>query len=115
MREHLEIGSSPNAEECQQVGSDDYNQLGFDECEIYARQLQRQFPNMPAGCFFKVKANSHDFGTYYEVAIFFDDDDEDAVNYAYNIENNPPEFWDPEALDELTANFIPFADIGREE
>jgi hypothetical protein len=50
----------------------------------------------PEGAFFRVKANPHDFGSYYSVVCNFDDENEEAIKYAYNCENNSPARWDSE-------------------
>lgn len=103
MKDYITIGSSPCDETCQQVGSPDYAINGPKECKIFARQLDRQFPNKPEGCIIKVKSFPHDFGTYHEVVVIFDTENEDETKYAFNIENNTPEVWDDIAKQELIA------------
>lgn len=99
--EELEIGPTPNAEPCAQVGTDNYLVLSKMELRAYINQLKRMFPNMPDGVYYRITSNPHDFGTYHEVAIKFPEDDDAAVEYAYNVENNSPSNWDQQARDEL--------------
>ena len=103
MKDYLCIGPVPSQETYAQVGTEDYQNKAKKECLAFARQLQRAFSNPPAGCSVAVKPFSHDFGTYYEVVIFFDDRNEESVKYAYNMENNTPENWDAAAVEELTG------------
>jgi hypothetical protein len=99
--ETLDLGPTPAGEDCAQVGSNNYDQLTRIETRAYIGQLQRMFPNIPLGCRFVVTNNSHDFGTYHEVAIKFSEDDEEATNFAYGIESKIPELWDEIARNEL--------------
>ena len=94
-REWLELSCVPVGEDCQQVGMPSYDStLARSECSRFKAMLEAKFP-MPEGCgaYYRIKGNAHDFGTYYEVAIYFDDRDELAIDYAYFVENNLPERW----------------------
>jgi len=101
--EYLEIGPTPNGEDCAQVGSDDYSIKSRVEGRAYAHQLMRMFPNPPDGVTFTLKSFPHDFGSYLEVVVKYPIDNEEAENFAFNVENNAPENWDEEAKAELTA------------
>ncbi len=99
--ETVEIGSTPNDEPCAQVGSDNYRQLAQMEIKAFAKQCQRMFPNKPQGVRFVVTNNPHDFGTYYELGVKFHMDDEEAENYAYEVQDGMPSNWDDQARAEL--------------
>lgn len=103
--DELELGTTPTGEDCAQVGSKnyEYSTLARMELKAFYHQLTRLFPNPPAGVTFKTKSNPHDFGTYYDLAVKFDSNDEAAAEYAYNVENNTPEEWDAGARAELEA------------
>ena len=101
MRDYLVIGSTPAEEDCAQVGSPDYKTRMIKEINAFINQLLRQFGPEPKGAEIRVKGFPHDFGTYHEVVVFFDDNNEEAVNYAYKIENEAATRWDEEALIEL--------------
>jgi hypothetical protein len=100
--EMLDIGPVPNGEICAQLGADNYEKLSKIESKAYANQIQRMFPDMPYGVFIKRTSNPHDFGTYYELAIQYDINEEEAVEFVNNIEGNLPEEWDDQARQELT-------------
>ena len=98
MKDELSIGSTPAAESCEQVGMPSYNRAkAIAECELFAQQLRREFGEEPEGARIFVKSNSHDFGSYHEVNVRFDDDNPAAIEYAFNIEANTPEYWDATA------------------
>jgi hypothetical protein len=99
--DYVGLGTTPNDEECAQVGFDNYNQIARIEASAYVNQLKRLFPNIPAGVEFVLNSNPHDFGSYYNLAIKFSENDEEAVNYAFNVENNMPANWDEQAKLEL--------------
>ena len=53
----------------------------------------------PENGYLKIKANPHDFGTYYEVNAVYDMDDNEAYVWALSVERDEKgvlEFWEPE-------------------
>lgn len=101
MRDYITLGGTPYDEDCAQVGSENYRQRAMLECRLYKAMLCDLFPNIPDSCEFKVKAFPHDFGTYHEVCIMYDSDDEKACEFAFSVENNLPANWDDNARKEL--------------
>jgi hypothetical protein len=99
VKDYITIGSSPTGELCAQVGSDNYEARARKECVAFKNQLLRVFPNIPDGTYLSVKSFPHDFGSYLEVVCWYDNEDEDSRNYAYNM--NTPEYWDDEAKKEV--------------
>lgn len=87
MRDFIHIGSSPCEEECVQVGSPDYATRAKKECARFIAQIQRHYPE-PDNGYLKIKANPHDFGTYYEVVAVYETDDEESTNWAFDIEGD---------------------------
>jgi hypothetical protein len=104
MRDYLELSSVPIDEPCAMVGSADYHRRARLECRVFINQLERAFPEaIAAGLYFRIKANGHDFGTYYEVEAVFDNEDENQTEWAYTIEDELPIAWDEDARNELAA------------
>lgn len=94
---YLELGSTPCDEECAQVGSENYAENVKKESQRYIRQLKRQFPEWEVkGVSFGLKSFQHDFGTYHEVVVRFDEMNDEACSYAYHIEDNLPANWEEE-------------------
>jgi hypothetical protein len=91
--DYLTLGPTPAGEQCAQVGEENYRRRALEEGERYISQLKKQFGEAPLGCHLRIQFFPHDFGSYSEVCIYFDDSIEEAVNYAYNMENNTPENW----------------------
>lgn len=102
----LELGSSPVDESCAQLGEDGYDDRARLECRAYIAQLKRAYSTahnqeLPSGARLRIKSSSHDFGSYFEVAVSFNDADQEGVNAAYWLEANCPLLWDNEAKEEL--------------
>lgn len=98
----LEIASSPWGEPCAQVGQDGYGILAQAECKALIGQIRRVFGNEPEGARLFVKSNAHDFGSYYEVAVRFDESKRKAEAWAERVSEKYPEKWDETALRELS-------------
>jgi hypothetical protein len=91
----LELGSAPAEEDCVSVtDKEDYMQAMREECRRYKALLESLFPvpdNVDA-CF-AIKSYPHDFGTYMEVVVKFDNYDEKAIDFAFHVEENLPGKW----------------------
>lgn len=100
----IELGcSAPVEEDCVEVSSDvDYLPLMRIEAQVFRDMLKRLFP-VPEGSYgsLRISSNYHDFGSYLDIVIAFDDTDEQSVEWAFNIEANVPEKWDEQARQEL--------------
>ena len=102
--DHLDLESAPSDEDCAQLGVDDnYAVRAKRECRALINQFKRICGEPPPGVRFQVKANEHDFGTYYSVVVNFDPDDAEAVAYAYRCDEESPDQWDMAARLELDA------------
>ena len=97
MKDYIELGPTPCNEDCSQVGSDGFTKANIRECRIFKKQLERAFPTAT----FQVKSFHHEFGTYREVVVVFDDQDETSEALALEVEGNIPVDWDNEAKREL--------------
>jgi len=95
MRDSLSLGPTPSGETCQQVGSDSYSpRKAVNECREYIAQLTRIFGTPPGTADFCITSNTHDFGTYRDVAVRYDDNSEEESDFAFKVEANCPELWD---------------------
>jgi hypothetical protein len=101
MRDHISLGATPGDETCAQVGSPDYAARARAEGRAYVNQLVRKFGPPPEGASLRQKGFPHDYGTYYEVVVSFDDALPEAVAYAFKVEGDLPGHWDRAAKDEL--------------
>ena len=103
MRDTYDIGPTPNGEDCAQVGTDGYYERSIKECNAYLKQLERTFPGMPSGMYLRVTSHNHDFGTYHEVSVVYDDSNEEHADFLYGDDKLECgcEFWDEEAKQEL--------------
>lgn len=101
--DELDISCVPAAEECEQLGPNYSPVRAKQECRIFRDQLIRQFGEPPFGAHYQITSNPHDFGTYYEVAVKYLGDVEEAADYAVKVQNEMPEYWDEQAKRELEA------------
>ena len=103
MLDYLNLGSTPSDEDCAQVGSPDYQNRANKELDAYKAQLERMFPGLETHKHMQFKKMwfPHDFGSYGEIVITFDVDNELEAATAIEIEWNTPTNWDQEAIEEL--------------
>ena len=94
MRDYLSLGTTPWEEDCAQVGEENYIEKARKECARFIEGLEHYFGGPPYGVTFKATANPHDFGTYYDVVVWYDINDEEAVKYAFDVEGNIPRTWE---------------------
>ena len=95
MRDYLYLGPVPCDEPCAQVGEPDFRARSTKEMNAYMEQLHRVFPNMEQNdVSVKILWQNHDFGTYGEVVVVYDDKNEASCDYAFEIEGDLPYYWD---------------------
>ena len=110
--EFFSLASTPHEEECTPAGYEEVNNKSqIIECTALINQLIRGAGKPDEGeQFFIIENTGHDFGTYYEAGIFYQpqtpeqeeaDEDSGSEIYAMVIEQNIPDKWDAEALQEL--------------
>lgn len=104
--EFFTLASTPHDETCTPAGKDLESQLM--ECTALINQFIRSAGQPDPGAeFFIIENTGHDFGIYYEAGIFYiptpeDHEEENGSEvYAMVIEQNIPDKWDEEALQEL--------------
>ena len=93
----IDLETTPVEEQCEQVGPNFDPVKARLEARTFIAQLVRIFGEPPFGVRFKVKSNAHDFGSYPSVEILFDDMNEEASRYAYQVEGGVPAYWDDES------------------
>ncbi len=92
-RDYLTLGPTPHDEDCAQVGQPDYREKAIPECKRYIRLLREKFGDEPEGASLNVKSFPHDFGTYFEVIVWFDQAHPLSIDYAFRLEANGPATW----------------------
>ena len=108
MKEQFELATKvPHEEPGFLFGEPDYPKFGRIEARALINQLLRMFGQPPVGCSFKILSCPHDFGTYYDVALVYDDESDEAQEWMLKVEGEFPEKWDTEAIKELKENGYP--------
>lgn len=89
MRDYLTIGTVPTDEDCtQNEPTGAYVTAQRREAALFAEQIARHYPEPEAG-YVIVKRFAHEFGSYFEACVVFDDEDEAATNWAFQVEADP--------------------------
>jgi len=105
MKDYINIGPTPCDEDCAQVGDNDYDIKSKIETAAYRNQLNRMFPEVlnSKTLSFSIKTFQHDFGSYKEVVLNYDDNNEEEYNEIAltKVDANTPKNWDEEALKEI--------------
>ena len=96
-KDYITIGPVPTGEEAVQVSSaSDYIEPMIAECVRYIEMLKKRFPNCTNIDIRLHQETGSDFGVYYEVAIYYNEED---LQEALFIEHSLPEKWtDTEVL-----------------
>ena len=110
MRDSMSISGVPLDEPCTQVGPTDYMPMMRKEVTAFKNQLERLAEAGKFGprgrAYFKVTSNPHDFGTYLDIDVVYDDTDEEGEAFALEVESNIPFNWDDEAKKELGDEYF---------
>lgn len=88
------LGPAPAGEDCVQVGSPDYARDAKAECRAYIEAIRKVCGREPEGARLTIKSQPHDFGSYYEVAVVFDGNDQAAAEYAAKCDEHTPTTWE---------------------
>lgn len=81
------IGPAPASENCAQTGhTEGAERLNRIECNAYITALRTVYGPEPDKAYYRIKGETHDFGRYYEVCIYFDVNDPEALAYASRAE-----------------------------
>jgi hypothetical protein len=108
-KDFIFIGGTPAEEPCVGINErGDYHEAMKAECRRFIAFLRAHFGREPVGAALKVKSQEHDFGTYYEVVCWYDDQIEAAVDYAYQCEGEAPSHWNDPLPDGTTPEGYPF-------
>lgn len=101
MLDYITIGPVPNDEPCAQVGKDYYDLLQTIECRLYRQALLEHYGEPPGNACLKTKSFPHEYGTYKEVVVYYNPNNEDEVGYALEVECGLEE-WPPQFKERLT-------------
>jgi hypothetical protein len=84
----MDIGGVPANEACAPINPYyDHSASNLLECKAYIAALKRVYGEPPDSANFRIRANSHDFGTYREVTLRYNPECILACDYAKAVEN----------------------------
>lgn len=105
MRDRFELATTvPHDEPCSQVGTDGYYKNARLEAQALKNMLLRTLPPAPEGTGIRIIECPHDFGVYLDLAVSYDDDEEESVEWMLKAESGVPANWDEEAIAWLKEN-----------
>lgn len=81
---YMKVGPCPSEVDAVQIGEGAAAMRA--ECERFREQIRKKFPE-PEGARLVVRGNNHEFGTYYEVEVRYDPENDEAVEYAFMCES----------------------------
>ena len=111
MRDQFELGTTvPHDEPCFQMGAEDFSKFSRIEARALINQITRTVGNPPDRTGLKIISCPHDFGTYYDVAVIYDDDLEESLDWMLDVESGIPYNWDEEAIEELKSQGYPIGE-----
>ena len=97
------IGPVPGEEIAAQVGTPNFDEQSSWECTVYRRMLGRLFPVADGvDVRLAIVSSPHEFGSYREIHIKYDDNDPAAIELAFLIDREAPFRWDDIAMYELS-------------
>jgi hypothetical protein len=101
----ISLGAAPACEECVQLLTgyqDQYLEYAREECERYVKGILSFFGPPPFRAVLEIIECAHDYGTYLEVFVLFDGDNEEAATWAQDVDNRMPGTWaELEGTDEV--------------
>lgn len=95
----LHLGIAPSHERAPTMEVDGRDVI-FRIGATWKEQILRLFPP-PEGCFVRLEPSSHPRVPEFEVVATFNEDDEDALAWSWEIETSIPLNWDKQAVDAL--------------
>jgi hypothetical protein len=93
------LGPSPANEDCAQVGDPNYAARARDECRAYVRAIRSVCGPEPEGARLVIRPLPHDYGSYFEVAVVFDPDNQQAARYAALVDDTAPRTWEEAGIE----------------
>lgn len=102
------LGPCPAEENAAQVGDPDYARDAKRQCRAYIQAIHEVCGREPEGARLVVMPQPHDYGTYYEVCVRFDPENEAAARYATHCDERCPTTWEAAGMSD------PLLDQGRE-
>lgn len=90
MKQYFELDPCPVEEDGAQVGHGTWLQLAA-EARRFKLQILAAYPPVNEHCRVSIHWNQHDFGSYPEIRIWWDDSDEPSMEWAFKIEEDAEE------------------------
>lgn len=91
--ETLYLGPAPADEDCTQIKHPDYESRGRKEAQAYIAAIRKHCGPEPDGAGLRIKREHHEFGSYLEVVLNYDGDNQACAEYAPKLDGMAPRTW----------------------
>ena len=107
--DEMDLGNRPHKASDESVWTDD-QEKAFTEAKVFANQLIREFgkqknTKLAVRGFVNKNGVTKKITFSCRVFVIYNVNDWNASKYAFNIEDNVPEQWDAESIEELSTFF----------
>ena len=89
----IPLGAVPARESSAQVGEAGYVERAFVECRRFMTLLRHVIGPEPEGARLRIRRSEPDFGSYLEVVVEYDDENNVARAYAIRCDREAPTRW----------------------
>jgi len=114
MRDYLTIGPVPCDEPCIQLGRPHYSTISRLECNAYRKAVIEAYGLPPGESTLSIKGFQHDFGTYHELVVNYDPNNEEECAYALKVESGL-ETWPEDIYRQLVQDVKDALNLQYEE
>lgn len=112
MIDELILDTTPTNEPCAQVGTDQYYKNTMAEARAHILQIQAQL-TPPLGVTFAIQGHPHDFGTYHQIHVSYNDQIPEHRQYISKLESEAPEDWTSHSKQYLKDLGYPFGPLEK--
>ena len=90
----IALGAVPARESSAQVGDTGYAERAFVECRRFMTLLRHVIGPEPEGARLRIQRSEPDFGSYLEVVVEYDNENNVAHAYAIRCDREAPTRWE---------------------
>lgn len=114
MRDYLTIGRVPCDEPYIQLGRPHYSTMSRLECNAYRKAIIKAYGPPQGESTLSIKGFQHNFGTYHELVVNYDPNNEEECAYALKVESGL-ETWPEDIYRQLVQDVKDALDLQYEE
>lgn len=104
MRDYIALDTTPYEAPCIQVGHELYRSIASMEAHLMKQQLEELLLTQYSDILVNIAITQcpHDYGSYYQLYVYFNSDNPQEVRQAYWLDENFPADWNHEQFKTLS-------------